>query len=277
MKGLSKTATETTMKPAASCLLAAAFALVLQPAHSAPDEERVLAAVRKAYPATVLDRALRTPIPGIYEIWMGSNVAFVSAKNPRYMIFGRLVDLRTMRDLTATRMASIGAKPPGAASQGLEAASYTGPMPIADAITVVRGDGRRELSVFTDPACGYCRELERHLRELPDVTIHYYLLPFQGESLPLAIWCAKDRLAAYAAAMAGSATAADVNGQCPHPLERNRLLASRLRVGATPTLLFADGTMVPGLLTAEELESRLSANRSTTPQMEETQHATSNP
>jgi len=265
------------MKPAASCLLVSALALVLQPAHSAPDEERVLAAVRKAYPATVIDRTLRTPIPGIYEIWMGANVAFVSAKDPRYMVFGRLVDLRTMRDLTATRLASIGAKPPGAASQGLEAASYTGPMPVADAITVVRGDGRRELSVFTDPACGYCRELERHLRELSNVTIRYYLLPFQGESLPLSIWCAKDRPAAYAAAMAGSVPNSDTKGPCAHPLERNRLLASRLRVGATPTLLFADGTLVPGLLTAEEVESRLSANQTNTQQMEETHHATSMP
>jgi len=265
------------MKRVAKTLLPAVLGLVLQPAHSAPDEERVLAAVRKAYPATALDRALRTPIPGVYEIWMGANVAFVSAKNPRYMVFGRLVDLKTMRDLTATRMAGIGAKPQGDASHGQQAASYTGPMPVADAITVVRGDGRRELSVFTDPACGYCRELERHLRELTNVTIRYYLLPFQGESLPLAIWCAKDRPAAYAATMAGSGTPLDVNGPCAHPLERNRLLASRLRVGATPTLLFADGTLVPGLLTAEELESRLSANQSKPPQMEETHHATSMP
>jgi len=265
------------MKPAANLLLAAALALALQPAYSAPDEERVLAAVRKAYPATVLDRALRTPIPGIYEIWMGANVAFVSAKNPRYMVFGRLVDLRTMRDLTATRMNSVGVKPAGDGIQRPQAASYTGPMPVADAITVVRGDGRRELSVFTDPACGYCRELERHLRELTNVTIRYYLLPFQGESLPLAIWCAKDRPAAYAAAMAGSGTPSDVNDSCAHPLERNRLLASRLRVGATPTLLFADGTIVPGLLTSEEMESRLNANQSRTPQLEETHHATSMP
>jgi len=265
------------MKRAAKTILPAVLALALQPAYSAPDEEGVLAAVRKAYPGTVLDRALRTPIPGIYEIWMGANVAFVSAKNPRYMVFGRLVDLKTMRDLTATRMAGIGAKPQGEASQGHQAASYTGPMPVADAITVVHGDGRRELSVFTDPACGYCRELERHLRELPNVTIRYYLLPFQGEALPLAIWCAKDRPAAYAAAMAGSVAPSDANGSCPHPLERNRLLASRLRVGATPTLLFSDGTLVPGLLTAEELKSRLSANQSKPLQMEETHHATSMP
>lgn len=265
------------MKRAANAFLPAVLALVLQPAYSTPDEDRVLATVRKAYPATVLDRALRTPIPGIYEIWMGANVAFVSAKNPRYMVFGRLVDLKTMRDLTAARMAGIGAKQQGDASQGQQAASYTGPMPVADAITVVRGDGRRELSVFTDPACGYCRELERHLRELPNVTIRYYLLPFQEQSLPLAIWCAKDRPAAYAAAMDSSVAPSDANGSCPNPLERNRLLASRLRVGATPTLLFADGTLVPGLLTAEELESRLSANQSKTPQMEETHHATSMP
>ena len=56
------------MKPAANPIVAAVLGLVLQQAHSAPDEERVLAAVRKAYPATVFERALRTPIPGVFDI-----------------------------------------------------------------------------------------------------------------------------------------------------------------------------------------------------------------
>lgn len=96
-----------------SVLLAVSLAALAHPVFAAPDEARVLAAVRKAYPGTKVDRAERTPMPGVYEIWMGGNVAFVSIGDPRYMVFGRLVDLKTMRDLTMlpnyeTRMGSRG-------------------------------------------------------------------------------------------------------------------------------------------------------------------------
>ncbi|WP_395401132.1 DsbC family protein [Pseudoduganella sp. UC29_106] len=223
------------------------------------DEDRVLAAVRKAYPGTAVDRAVRTPMPGVYEIWMGANVAFVSSKNPRYMVFGRLVDLKTMRDLTDAKLRAarvIEAEPSERAADG---PAYIGPMPVADAITVKRGTGRRVLSVFTDPSCGYCRQLEHELQKLTDVTIHYYLLPFQGREAPLAIWCAKDRPAAYAAAMGDAPMSVVREAICEHPIDRNQALAAKLRVQATPTLLFGDGALVPGVMSADELDARLSA------------------
>jgi thiol:disulfide interchange protein DsbC len=245
--------------PISKTLLAIFLASAAHPALSGSDEGDVLAAVRQAYPGTKVDRAERTPMPGVYEVWMGGNVAFVSAGEPRYMVFGRLVDLKTMQDLTAAKLRDAQAVvapligPPG------ERDAYTGPMPTADAITAVRGDGRRVISVFTDPACAFCRQLESQLQQLTDVTIHYYLLPFQGEEMPMAIWCAKDRQAAYRTAMTGMAPPTVTQTNCRHPLDRNRLFAASLRVQATPTLLFEDGSLVAGVMTVNEIESRLNA------------------
>lgn len=237
----------------------AALAFALQCACAAPDEDRVLAAVRKAYPGTAVDRAARTPMPGVYEIWMGANVAFVSDRNPRYMVFGRLVDLKTMRDLTDAKLRAARVNAAESAERVTDGPAYTGPMPVADAITVKRGTGRRVLSVFTDPSCWYCRQLEHELQKLTDVTIHYYLLPFQGREAPLAIWCAKDRAAAYAAAMGGAPVLAATESRCDPPIDRNQALATKLRVQATPTLLFDDGSLAPGVMSANELDARLSA------------------
>lgn len=238
-------------------LLVAALSVVVGDALAAPDEARVLAAVRQAYPGTSVDKVVRTPMRGIYEVRMGENVAFVTAQDTRYMVFGRMVDLKSMRDLTGSPRAkpsttSDGAKPDG------RVAKWNGPLPVADAITVVRGSGKRVLSVFTDPACGYCRQLEQHLNALQDVTIHYFLLPFQGRDMPMAIWCAPDQAAAYRAVMGDQPFSAKP-GTCAHPLDRNQAFATKLKVGATPTLLFADGELVPGLMSANELETRLGA------------------
>lgn len=238
-------------------LIVAALSVVIGEASAAPDEARLLAAVRKAYPGTAVDKVERTPMHGIYEVTMGENVAFVTAQDTRYMVFGRMVDLKMMRDLTGVPRATASTTPRGAKPDG-HLGFWSSPLPLDDAITVIRGSGKRVLSVFTDPACGYCRQFEQHLNAIQDVTIHYFLLPFRGRDMPMAIWCAPDRVAAYRAAMGDPAFSGKAVS-CAHPLDRNLAFATRLKVGGTPTLLFADGDMAAGVMSADELETKLNA------------------
>lgn len=236
-----------------------AWLALAQPAMAGRTEDALLTQLRLAHPATRFDRLEATPVPGLYEVWMGENVAYVGRGNVRYLLFGHLFDTRQMRDLTAQRQTGGGAAraDAGAGEGNMPAPVDLSGLPRGDAIAVVRGDGSRKLVVFTDPACGFCRQLDATLRQLSDVTVLHFLVPFQGTQLPEAIWCGQDRAAAYAQVMAGGIPPANDARACRNPLERNLALAARLGVQATPTLFFADGHRATGALSRDDIEARL--------------------
>ena len=49
----------------------------------------------------------------------------------------------------------------------------------------------------------------------------------------------------------------DNKGDCDTPLAATHALGEKLRVSATPTLVFADGSIIPGALPRDRLEAEL--------------------
>jgi thiol:disulfide interchange protein DsbC len=124
----------------------------------------------------------------------------------------------------------------------------------------VRGNGSRVLAIFSDPDCPYCQKLETDLRALTNVTIYTFLMPLvslhpAAHSKAVSVWCAKDRTAAWHATMWRGESVPQAD--CPHPVDRNVALGERLGINGTPTLIAADGRMLPGAASKEQIEAWL--------------------
>lgn len=213
-------------------------------------EERIRNLVRERL-GQAPESVVRTSF-GMYEVIVSGDIVYVDPE-ANYLLAGRLIDMRTRTDLTEQKR------------NDLSRVDFKS-LPLDQAIKQVRGNGKRVLVTFEDPNCGYCRQLARTLTELKDVTVYTFLLPILSQDSmekSTAIWCSKDRAAAWQATMVeGKAPAAPAT-ECATPLQSNLAIGQALRVNGTPTLVFADGWRVPGIMPLEGIEQALTQHSGT--------------
>lgn len=192
-----------------------------------------------------IDEVRPTPMKGLYEIRIGTDVYYTDAQG-NYLIQGELIDTKARRNLTEDRL------------NKLTAIDFKA-LPLKDAFTIVHGKGERQLVVFEDPNCGYCKRFEKDMQKVDNVTLHVFLYPIlspDSAEKSRNIWCAKDRAAAWQDHMLRDVTPAAASCDVA-ALERNLALGRKHKITGTPTLIFTDGTRVPGAIAAQEVEKRL--------------------
>jgi thiol:disulfide interchange protein DsbC len=194
-----------------------------------------------------IDEVRRAPLPGLFEVRVGSDLFYTDAEG-NYLVQGEIYDTRARRNLTEERI------------EKLLAVDFS-KLPVKDAFVTVRGDGKRKLAVFADPNCGYCKRFERDLQGVDNVTVYTYLYPILGpdsNDKSRNIWCSRDKGKTWLDWMIRNQSAARAAASCDTTaLVRNVEFGKRHKITGTPTLIFADGSRVPGAIGAAELEKLL--------------------
>ena len=195
-----------------------------------------------------IDEVSKSPIPGLFEVRTNGTEIYYTDAQGNFLLHGELIDTQLKRNLTEERIAK------------LTALAYAD-LPLKDAFTIVRGNGKRKIAVFEDPNCGYCKRFERDLQQVNNVTISMFLYPIlSADSAEKSrnIWCAKDKAKAWMDWMVRDVTPTPALPKCDiTALMRNVELGKKHKITGTPTLIFADGSRVPGAINAEQVESYL--------------------
>lgn len=122
-----------------------------------------------------------------------------------------------------------------------------------------KSGGERTINVFVSADCKFCREIEPELLQLENVTVYRHLLPGHseaGRASAVDVWCSNDRVSAWKNLTAGMKIP---SGKCDAAqLDTNLSLAKRLGLTSTPTIIYEDGTVSAGLLSAGEIVKRIS-------------------
>lgn len=212
------------------------------------DEEAVKKAVQPHFEGHKIDSLKKTPYFGLYEVVVGDELFYTDDK-ASYFFFGHVIDTKTRTSMTNERMQEIKA----ARRVSLNS------LPLQSAIKIVKGDGKRQVAIFTDPNCPYCKQLEKELVNITNVTIYTLLYPVLNGSMELSkkIWCSDNQIKAWDDFMLkGVAPSAK---DCETPLEMLVKSGRENKVSGTPTLIFADGSIVGGMIPAATIEEKLNS------------------
>ena len=194
-----------------------------------------------------IDEVSKSPMNGLYEVRVNDTEIFYTDADGSFLIQGVLFDTKAKRNLTEERIAKLGA---------IDFST----LPIKDAFTIVRGNGKRKMAVFEDPNCGYCKRFEQDLQKVNNVTVYMFLYPIlsaDSTEKSKVLWCSKDRAKAWEDHMVRNQEVTGKANCDTSAVDRNVAFGRKYNIKGTPTVIFADGSRVPGAIPAAQVEKQL--------------------
>jgi thiol:disulfide interchange protein DsbC len=214
----------------------------------AQTEQQIKAEIQKKLGSNAKVRSVTAaPVSGLYEILVGNEI-FYTDSSGKYLIQGEIIELTSGKNITEQRQAD------------LNRIKWTD-LNQANALKTVRGNGQRQLAIFSDPNCGYCKRLEKSLQQLDNVTIYTYLIPIlspDSAQKSKQIWCSTDPYKSYIDWMINGTVLAG-KSDCNNPLDKNLAFAKAYGITGTPTLFFTDGSRFPGAVQVSDIEKKFNS------------------
>ena len=107
--------------------------------------ETVKAKLAQQYPNVKINNLQTTEMQGLYSGTLDSQIVYVN-EDAQHLFIGSMIRLKDQHNLTkdlAVKENTIDFKA----------------LPLNDAVKTVRGNGKRQLAIFSDPNCPYCKQL----------------------------------------------------------------------------------------------------------------------
>jgi thiol:disulfide interchange protein DsbC len=228
-----------------------AFLAILIAAPALADEAKIRKALEPKLGGAKIEGIQPAPVAGLWEVRLrterGLRIIYTDT-NAAHVIDGNIHEVRTNRDLTEERL------------RKLNAIKFE-TLPLDLAVKVQRGNGKRVLAMFSDPYCPACRQFERNLAKIDDITVYVFMYPVirpENSDHSKAVWCSPDRAKAWLElAAAPQPKIPQASPGCAHPIDKVHELGRKLGVNSTPTLFFTNGERLSGGLGADDLKELL--------------------
>ena len=219
-----------------------AFALVsFISSLSLANVDTVKSNLSKQHPKLNIENIQATDMKGIYSGSMDGQVVYLG-EDAQHILVGSMYRLSDQKNLTqdlVLKQNSIDWKK----------------LPLQDAVKSVRGNGKRQIAIFSDPNCPYCKQLEAELSKLNDVTIYTFIYPIKTQSIAISkqVFCEKDPALAWSNLISKGIQPSSKK-TCVNPVERNLSLGKSLGLTGTPAIIFSNGFKVMGSHPAQDIE-----------------------
>jgi len=205
------------------------------------DINTVKANLAKNSPELKIENLQTTEMKGIYSASLEGQIVYLN-EDAQHLIAGTMLRVADKKNLTrelVLKQNSIDWKK----------------LPLQDALKSVQGTGKRQIAVFSDPNCPYCKQLEAELKKLPDVTIYTFVLPLKSQSIKPSkqVFCEKNPAQAWED-LIGKGLQPQSTKSCNNPVERNIALAKSLNIQGTPAIIFSNGLKLMGAYPADQIE-----------------------
>ena len=196
-----------------------------------------------------IDSVSKSEVPGLYEVRVNHADIYYTDAAGNFLIQGSVYETRSKRNLTKE------------VQDKLQTVKFDD-LPFKDSFTIVKGNGQRQIAIFEDPNCGYCKHFEKDFQSVDNITVHVFLYPVLGDDSKVKardIWCSKDRASAWTDWMLQQTPAKGLLPCDYTALQRNVDFGRRYRIEGTPTLVLVDGSRNPGAVDARKVEQMLAA------------------
>lgn len=227
----------------------------------------VKAALAKRLPKTEVTAVDCDKLSGVCEVAAGSTL-FYTDRSARYLIIGRVYDMETRTDLTATRLLELnpdsllsGASQKAERQNDEESVRPSATrqiklysLPDSGAITWGPVNGPKAV-VFSDFRCSYCKQLSAALQQIGARVEERPISVLGSRQLSEAVYCSKTQVSAIHAAYAGETPQSpkcDTSG-----LDANEAFARSHGFNGTPVVVRADGQVLEGYRPAPVLAAWL--------------------